>query len=129
MGQELKLVKTGATGSPIRARENTARAGTVFGRLLNKRRPLANCRVTLVPLQKSYGGYTANGAVQPFTATTDGQGRYHFAGVPVGPYKLFWQPQGQGHWIRRIEFRPDVVVRNKQTSQIKDIRVALRTVN
>ncbi len=143
-GQELKLLRTAPVAgqdsrqtngaSPVEYRANMssrapASGGAVYGRLSHGGRPLPECRVSLVPLQKTYGGYKVDGAKEPQSAVTDEQGNYRFEGVPAGPYKLFWMPKATNQWIRRIAFRPDVFVRNDKTSQVKEIRVSLRTIN
>ena len=101
----------------------------MFGRLMNRGRPLVKCQVSLIPLRRSLGGYAVDEKAEPQTTQTDERGDYRLENVPRGPYKLFWLPSGQRQWIRRIEFKPDVVVQSRETSQIKDIRVALRTIN
>ncbi len=103
--------------------------GTVSGRLLNGRRALVECRVSLIPLRKTLGQYEVNGEREPHAAVTNEYGNYHFENVPLGPYKLFWLPKGQRRWIRRVAYRPDVVVRSNRLSEIKDIRLSLNTVN
>jgi hypothetical protein len=49
--------------------------------------------------------------------------------VPAGGYKLAWLPAGQNQWIRRISMQPDVKVHNGETTKLKEIRVALQTIN
>jgi len=49
--------------------------------------------------------------------------------VPVGAYKLTWLPAGATQWIRRIEMKPDVFVHEGQDTTVKDLRMALRTIN
>ena len=144
-GQELKLVKeptsqhegdrehvpTSPIGRAVFSTQSEVKTGgRVSGRLLNRSRPLVNCRISLVPLQRSgFGGYSVNGAGEPQTAVTDDRGEYRFEDIPHGRYKLFWLPQGHRRWIRRIEFRPDVVIKGAETVELKPIRVALQTVN
>lgn len=137
-GQQVRLVNEsqtpGAPGVPHRAE---ATGGTVYGRLLNHGRPLASCQVIIRPMTKTFAGYTFNPAVQPIRTTTDVQGVYRFENVPPGPYKLSWLPLGTNQWIRRIAVRPDLTVppaardavRTQEMTQVKDIPVALRTIN
>ena len=107
-----------------------SRGGTVVGRLLNGHRPLVNCRVALIPIEKAtFGGYDIDGKSKPQSAKTDETGRYRFDDVPAGLYKLFWLPKGTRRWIRRIQFEPDAVVRSGKTVDIKTVRIATRTVN
>ncbi len=103
--------------------------GTVYGRLLHKGRPLANCRMALSPLSKWFMGYTFDRSVQPLRAVTDVRGVYCFENVPAGAYKLSWLPQRTNRWIRRIKMQPDVTLRSNEVVGLKDIRIALRTVN
>ena len=63
------------------------------------------------------------------TAVTDAEGVFGFENVPVGSYKLTWLPAGATQWIRRIEMKPDVVVREGQDTTLREIRTALRTIN
>ncbi len=129
-GQQVRLVKepqtSDAQGVPHRAEET---GGTVYGRLSNRGRPLPSCQVIIRPMTKTFGGYSFERGVQPIRTTTDAQGVYHFENVPPGPYKLSWLPQGTNQWIRRIAMRPDVAVQTQETTQVKDISVALRTIN
>ena len=63
------------------------------------------------------------------TTTTDADGTYRFENVPAGEYKLTWLPQGQNQWIRRIAMRPDIKVHAGETTNAKEIRVAMQTIN
>jgi len=103
--------------------------GTVNGRLMHRGRPVAECRVSLIPLTKSFGGYQIDDRAEPQSSLTAADGRYRFEHVPRGAYKLFWLPKGEQSWIRRIEYKPDVVVRTGEVSRIKEIRTSLRTLN
>ncbi len=127
-GQQVRLVKEPQAQGEPRLPERTG--GVVHGRLLNGGRPLVSCQVVIRPMKKKmFGGYTYGPTVQPISTTTDVQGVYHFDNVSPGPYKLSWLPQGTNQWIRRIAMRPDVAVRPQETTQVKDIAVALRTIN
>ncbi len=129
-GQQVRLVKESQTpdaqGAPHRV-EGTG--GTVHGQLLNRGRPLAGCQVVIRPVAKTFGGYRFRPAAQPIRTMTDVQGVYRFENVPPGSYKLSWLLQGSNRWIRRIAMRPDLAVQTQETTQVKDIRVALRTIN
>lgn len=133
-GRQVRLVKEAqipktpdAQDAPPQAEET---GGTVCGRLLNHGQPLASCQVIIRPMtRRALGGYTFNPTVQPIHATTDAQGVYRFDNVPPGPYKLSWLPQGTNQWIRRIAMRPDLSVQVRETTQVKEVAVALRTIN
>jgi hypothetical protein len=122
------------TGPEMSAREPIARpraaeGGTVHGRLSNRGRPLANCHVVIVPMHEEAGVFCFDPDRKPLDTLTDDQGEYRFEDVAPGAYKLTWLPQGQTRWIRRIAMTPDVKVRNGETTGLKEIRVALQTVN
>ncbi len=129
-GQQVRLVREpqtpSAQGGPRQA-ERTG--GTVYGRLSNRGRPLASCQVIIRPMTKKFTGYSFNRDVRPIRTTTDAQGVYRFENVPPGSYKLSWLPQGTNQWIRRIAMRPDLAVRVRETTRVKDVSVALRTIN
>jgi hypothetical protein len=129
-GQQVRLVKESPAQSPQGIPHQTDGCGAVvYGRLLNHGRPLANCQVMIRPMTKNFLGYRFNTAVQPLRTTTDVQGVYRFENIPPGLYKLSWLPEGTNQWIRRIASRPDLTVRQQETTQVKDIPVALRTIN
>ncbi len=104
-------------------------AGAVSGRLFNRGRPLVNCRVLIVPMRQQDGAYAFDPERKILDAMTDAQGTYQFISVAPGAYKLMWLPRGENRWIRRISMRPDVTVRAGETTHLKDIRVALQTIN
>jgi len=107
-----------------------SRGGSVTGRLLNRGKPLVNCRVALIPIGKAvFGGYDIDAKSKPQAAKTDETGHYQFDDVPSGLYKLFWLPAGTRSWIRRIQFEPDAIVRSGERVEIKTVRLAVRTVN
>jgi len=127
-GQQLKLQKTGDVQVPSPG--NVAfEGGEVRGRLSHKGRPIANCSVALVPLKKTWNGYTVDGSDHPMIRQTDGNGVYFFQNVKPGPYKLSWLPEGERQWIRRAEFCPDVRVKSGDLAYAKEIRSSLRTIN
>lgn len=129
-GQELRLLKESQIHAPDGLREEERlTGGTVQGRLSHQGRPLVNCQAGLRPLTKGFTGYQLNRPVQRLRVTTDDRGAYVFRNVPAGPYKLTWLPEGTNQWIRRIAMRPDVVVRDGETVSLKEIRVALKTLN
>ena len=128
-GQQYRLVKSQATQETALPVESTG--GQVYGRLFHRGSPLVDCEVALVRLRKTWTGYAIASIAESDlpTTLTDVAGIYHFAGVPPGTYKLKWRPAGHDGWIRRAEIRPDVRVRTDERAQVRDIRVALRTIN
>lgn len=128
-GQQLRLLRTDSQTTPDPALPQTPSGGDVTGRLSHSGRPLANCEVALIPLRKNWTGYKLANSSEALVSRTDGNGVYRLRNVPSGPYKLKWRPAGEQSWIRRAEIRPDVNVRANEASQVKEIRVALRTIN
>jgi hypothetical protein len=45
-----------------------------------------------------------------FETQTDSQGNYSFSKVPPGYYRLYWQPDPQTGWVRRLRENPDFEV-------------------
>jgi hypothetical protein len=45
-----------------------------------------------------------------FETHTDPQGRYSFSKVPPGYYRMYWQPDPQTGWVRRLRENPDFEV-------------------
>ena len=103
--------------------------GTVHGRLLQKGYPLANCCVVIAPWPKADKSDASIDTRTPLSAMTNDEGFYCFEHVPAGEYKLTWLPDGTKQWIRRIAMRPDVIVHEGQDVTLKDIRMALQTIN
>ena len=128
-GQQFRLAHAGPETVPAASPQIRPNGGEVYGRLSDQGKPVANCEVALVPLAKTWSGYTIVGSDESVAATTDGKGVYHFTGVPPGHYKLRWRPAEQVTWIRRAEIQPDVRLRANETAQLKEISVALRTIN
>ncbi len=130
-GQQLRLVKTQTQTrtSPVSTiPAEIIPGGEVSGRLSHQGRPLVNCKVVLVALQKNWLGYTLKKSAKQL-ATTDNNGVYRLGNVPAGVYMLRWLPAGESAWIRRAEVRPDLRVRVGETTQVKEVRVAMRTIN
>ena len=129
-GRELKLAKTGPPSTRVGAPDPRLTAGgSVHGRLLHKGQAVVNCQVVIVPLTKNFGSYQVDGDGEPLSTLTDERGIYDFENVPKGRYKVFWLPEGSRQWVRRIEFRPDTVVKAGKAAKVKDVRTALRTIN
>lgn len=134
-GQQFRLVKKESPSTVAMAPQDVPAeaaltgGGKVRGRLLHRGQPLVDCEVALISLQKSWLGYRRNRSAKLIVTTTNAEGDYCFAQVPPGSYKLKWRPAGETSWIRRAETRPDVFVREGETSNAKEVRVALRTIN
>jgi hypothetical protein len=125
-GREMKLRRSGPDqGRPISAPPNAA-DGMVQGRLLQNGAPLVNCRVVMMGMEREG---LCDEDFEPMTSSTDERGVYRFERVPAGKYKFTWLPEGTKHWIRRIQMKPDVIVRPGQNAVVKDIRAAQRTIN
>jgi hypothetical protein len=125
-GKEMKLLKSGPEPSQPACTPSNAAEGTVQGRLLQNGAPLVNCRVVMVPLEREG---LRDEDHEPMIGITNDQGVYRFEKVPAGKYKFTWLPEGTRQWIRRIQMKPDVIVRAGQNVVVKDIRAALRTIN
>ena len=103
--------------------------GIVHGRLLQKGYPVSNCYVVIAPWPKGDKADSSLDTRVPLTTMTDDAGFYCFEHVLPGEYKLTWLPAGTQQWIRRIAMRPDVIVHEGQDVTLKDIRMALQTIN
>jgi len=103
--------------------------GTVHGRLLQKGYPLVNCYVVIAPWPKGDASDSSVDTRTPLSTMTNDEGFYCFEHVPAGEYKLTWLPEGTKQWIRRIAMRPDVIVHEGQDVTLKDIRMAMQTIN
>ena len=129
-GQELRIVKPVPESTQESTSANKLTSGsTVRGRLLQNGSPVANCYVVIVPWPKGDKADPSVDTCEPLSTITDGDGRYFFEHVPSGEYKLTWLPNGTHEWIRRIAMRPDVIVHEGQDLTLKDIRMAMRTIN
>lgn len=101
-----------------------AEFGRVEGFILFRGEGLPEYQVKLVRLTEAaslLGVFKEFQEGAEFETTTDKEGGYVFEQVPVGSYKLKWQPKGGRSWIRRLSDRPDVIVREGQTAAPKDI--------
>jgi hypothetical protein len=103
--------------------------GKVRGRLLQRGYPLVNCYVVMVNMHKDDPTDPLSIGHEPLTTTTDEEGFYRFDHVPPGEYKITWLPIGTKQWIRRIALRPDAVVHEGEDVTVKDVRMALQTIN
>ncbi len=98
--------------------------GSVEGVILWNGKPLQNAKVKIV--METYTGFSIAAVKQAFEsgdnksatanvgisldAQTDSAGHYYFPKVPPGSYTLFWQPDLQTGWVRRIRENPDLEV-------------------
>jgi len=108
---------------------NVETGAAVHGRLSDRGRPLRGCRVAIISMNKLKDQYRVTAEHSPFVTTTDQNGEYTFENVPLGDYKLTWLPAGTRQWIRRITLKPDVRVRDTKEVRMREIRIALHTVN
>jgi hypothetical protein len=104
--------------------------GQVEGVILWQGKPLANGNVR-IELEK-YTGFSMSSVKKMFSedergsvdqglslsAKTDSQGRYSFAGVPPGSYRIYWWPDFKTGWVHRLREKPDFeVISGKVTVQ------------
>jgi hypothetical protein len=128
-GKETKLIKPRSMAPANIPGVSTMGEGTVRGRLMQSGRPLANCRVVIVPLVGDAKSYRYDTNREPISTIADNEGIYTFDHVPAGKYKLTWLPIGTNQWIRRVAIKPDVVVHPGQAANINTIGAAQRTIN
>lgn len=128
-GQQIRLAKTALMPQPAPTTAPVGIAvGSVHGRLLQRGNPLVNCTVVIVPMHQD--GATDDGGVRrPVSTVTDADGVYCFVNVPAGAYKITWLPAGTTQWIRRIEMKPDVFVREGEDHALRDVKMAIQTIN
>jgi len=107
---ETKLDSLPAAGSPITNREE---AGGVEGVIRWKGRPLSHGRVMIVPAKGRPGGLEgAPGGERGdrYETETDAGGRYRFERVSPGEYLIYWMPDSETGWVRRLRDQPDLDV-------------------
>lgn len=122
--------------SPARATQVT---GSVEGRMLWSGHPVSKCKVKLVrmPAGNTLDAMTSlfDIGVRPdrrrmeFVEATDDNGVYRFEEIPIGPYKLQWQPAESRSWVRRIRKKPDVIVEAGMLAYCGDVETNIRAVN
>jgi hypothetical protein len=108
--------KTGSTQEALLKEE----MGSVEGIIQWNGKPLRDAKVKIVieqytgfsvaSLKKVMGsGDEKSTAGEGFSldTMTDSQGHYSFPNVPPGSYTLFWQPDPQTGWVRRIREKAD----------------------
>lgn len=96
--------------------------GGVQGIILWQGKPLDNGKVmialetytgfSITALKRMLRGDKEKSTVQEvsFETQTDSQGRYSFSKVPPGYYRLYWMPDPQTGWVRRLRENPDFEV-------------------
>jgi hypothetical protein len=96
--------------------------GRVSGVILWQGNPLAY-RSVMIALEK-YTGFSWASLKKAFSkdveasseeefilkTQTDSQGHYSFENVPPGHYRLYWMPDAETGWIRRLREKPDFEV-------------------
>lgn len=96
--------------------------GRVEGVIAWQGKPLQNAKVKIV--LESYTGFSIAAVKKMFAGgkgqspeqtvsletETDAEGRYSFLQVPPGYYRLYWVPDPQTGWVRRLREKPDLEV-------------------
>jgi hypothetical protein len=96
--------------------------GRVEGVIMWHGKPLENSKVKIV--LETYTGFSLSALKELFAAdkekspqdeivletTTDSDGHYVFNQAPPGYYRLYWMPDVNTGWIRRLREKPDVEV-------------------
>ena len=109
----------------------------IQGKVLMKGAPLAKCRIRILRITDSTGdrllrllsGSNTEKAEQSFEAVSDEHGIYTFTSIPYGEYILYWKPEGQENWIRRLSENPDITLVQGRPVAMHDIEANVRTVN
>jgi hypothetical protein len=128
-GKEMRLIKPPSEVAANALAVSRMAEGTVRGRLMQNGRPLANCRVVIVPLEGQGKAYRYDPNREPMSTVANAEGIYDFDHVPVGKYKLTWLPAGTNQWIRKIAIKPDVAVSAGQAVTVNTIGTARQTIN
>lgn len=115
---EEKMESLPAAASPSPGEDG----GGVEGVIRWRERPLSHARVMIVqakyagrpPVPGEKAGPAAAGAGEApegsYETRTDADGRYRFERIPPGEYLLYWMPDGETGWVRRLRDRADLVV-------------------
>jgi len=98
-------------------------AGGVEGVIRWKERPLSRGRVMIVPAKSAglppesmekakagIAGAPVGRKNDKYETETDDAGRYRFERVPPGEYLLYWMPNQETGWVRRLREKPDLEV-------------------
>lgn len=124
--------KTGAEKNSRLPVAMDSKLGNVQGKIFQNGKPLKNCQVKLVVMEKvgflTKEYHTVEGASE-IESVTDDHGVYHFANIPPGRYKMYWLPPSETGWVRRLKMDPDVVVESGKLVTPKDIETTKRTLN
>jgi hypothetical protein len=104
--------------------------GQVEGVIQWQGKPLANGNVrielekytgfSLTSVKKMFAGDERGSVEQGLSLSTktDSQGRYSFARVPPGSYRIYWWPDFKTGWVHRLREKPDFeVISGKVTTQ------------
>lgn len=98
--------------------------GSAEGRMLRGGKGLAECRVKLVRMvtaglfSEMFQNFKEG---TEFETLTDEKGKYYFANLPKGAYKLKWELPGDRGWIRRLRDKPDATIENGKKSVLFDV--------
>lgn len=104
--------------------------GRVKGRFLQKGKPLPSCKVRVIKLTKEGGAYFKDTeSSKSIESITDRYGIYIFEDVPPGLYKLYWKPQMEASWIRRVSMEPDVRVKAGEIAYLDDVETNQKILN
>jgi hypothetical protein len=109
----------------------------IQGKVLMRGDPLPNCKIRILKAADSvrdrmlsmFSGSNEKEEEQSFEATTDEFGLYTFTNVPYGEYILYWKPEGNESWIRRLSENPDITLVPGRPVAVRDIETNVRTVN
>ncbi len=66
--------------------------------------------ISLASLKKMHSGSGDKEQGIAFRTTTDALGRYRFEKVPPGEYLLYWRPDAETGWVRRMNDKSDFEV-------------------
>ncbi|MBI1991717.1 MAG: hypothetical protein HYS71_00555 [Candidatus Omnitrophica bacterium] len=130
-------LEEGLAGTGVKGRRSAVGVliGNATGRVTQRGRPLADCRVKLSPIQgpateltRLLGAKTSQGSGQnAVEVTTGSDGVYLFEDVPIGDYDISWLPAGSAHWLGWLSDKPDVTVRAGEITQQGDTDLADRS--
>lgn len=96
--------------------------GGVEGVIRWRDRPLSHARVMIVPVKYAGRPPVPGEKAHPVVAgaeevpdgsyetRTDADGRYRFERIPPGEYLLYWMPDGETGWVRRLRDHADLAV-------------------
>jgi len=114
----------GADATPPAPRVDPATLGSLTGRILAQGQGLAGCHVKMVRLVEARGLFEAYKTFQEgmeFEAVSGPDGTYRIDALPEGSYAARWLPKGESGWIRRLNDKPDAVVKAGAVTQLADL--------